>query len=384
MTYFELAHMPTWRLRLQPGFVAAISGTWGAFRRRWRARARPMLATAAGRDLGIVVVVAALSVCAAMTFNLNEHLVGFALRHPIFDTVGLEEIPFGLAIVSLAAAWFASRRWHEYKAESTGHQTTMARLTQAMDAATAANKSKSIFLATMSHELRTPLNAILGFSEIIQSEIVGPAVSPRYRDYAGDIHSSGMLLLSIVNDILDMARFEVGTLRFAPDVVDIRETLERVRRLIAARAIEGGVQIEVSADRRLAGWADDEKLRQALLNLAFNAVKFTPRGGSVALRADRDGEFVRIAVSDTGVGIAPEDISKALTPFQQIENGMQRRREGTGLGLPLAKQYIEKQGGRFELKSALGAGTTVTVWIPSCPDQRRPWRAEYRTWLQPP
>lgn len=327
---------------------------------RWRA----LLTTVAGRDLALMLIVAALSSVTAIALDLNERLVGYAFRHPEFERFGLDDLPFAFAIVSLGAAWFAYRRWREYRAESSAHRKTMAQLRLAMDEAVAANQGKAQFLATMSHELRTPLNAILGFSEVIKSQTLGPAAAAKYREYADDIHVSGTLLLSIVNDILDMARVEAGALHFELETVDVAETLTRVRRLIGARAFEGGLQIEMTAEEGLAAWADCAKFRQALLNLAFNAVKFTPRGGRIHLRARRDGQFVCVEVMDTGIGMAKNDIPKALMPFQQIDNSLRRRFEGTGLGLPLSKRFIEKQGGSLEIESEPGIGTTAIVRMP--------------------
>ena len=337
----------------------------------WMARLQALLAPIGRRDFLLMLVAVVLSAAAALTFDLNERFVTYALRHPEFEKFGLDDLPFGLAIVSLGATWFAYRRWQEYRRESCAHQQTMAQLHLAMEEAVKANQAKAQFLAAMSHELRTPLNAILGFSEVIKDQALGPTAVAKYRDYAGDIHASGALLLSIVNDILDMARIEAGTLRFEEESVDVADTLKRVQRMINARAIENGLSLDVAVEPGLVVRADRAKFRQALLNLAFNAVKFTPSGGRVQLRARREHGSARIEVADTGIGMAKEDIPRALVPFQQIDNSLQRRFEGTGLGLPLALRYVEKQNGSLVLESERGAGTTAIVRMPLARQERR-------------
>jgi anti-sigma regulatory factor (Ser/Thr protein kinase) len=232
-----------------------------------------------------------------------------------------------------------------------------------MEEVVAANQAKSQFLAAMSHELRTPLNAILGFSEVIRDQSVGPLVSSTYRGYASDIHNAGSHLLAIVSDILDMARIEANVLRFETGPVSAATILDEVARVVQQRADEGGVALRVVGPDMIV-CADQDKLRQALLNVAHNAVKFTPPGGSVTLSAERTGTMARLSITDSGIGIAAADITAALTPFRQIAGVMHRKYEGAGLGLPLAKRYVEVQGGSLELVSELGRGTVVTVMLP--------------------
>jgi len=327
------------------------------------ARLRAVLASAAARDLMLIVPLALLASVGAVLLDINDRLVDFTHEVPALEAIGLDDLPLGFAVLSLAMAWYARRRWREYRAESEAHERTLAQLRLAMSEVVAANQAKAQFLAAMSHELRTPLNAILGFSEIIKDQSLGP-ILPKYADYAGDIHSSGTLLLSIVSDILDMARSDAGTLHFRPEPVDVADTLERVRRLIAGKAAESGLRIEMASDPRLVAWVDPAKFRQAILNLAFNAVKFTPSEGRILIRASRDGDFARVEIIDNGIGMAKDDIPRALMPFQQIDNSRQRRFEGTGLGLPLAKRFIEQQGGTLELESEPGLGTTAIARIP--------------------
>jgi signal transduction histidine kinase len=233
--------------------------------------------------------------------------------------------------------------------------------------AEAANRAKSDFLANMSHELRTPLNAILGFSEVLMNEMVGPLGQPRYREYAYDIHESGQHLLELINDILDLSKIEARRVELVDDLIDVRALAEKAAHMMADRAEHEGVGIRVLAAPDLPKLIADERLvKQALLNLISNAVKFTPRGGRVEVHLSlaADGTFC-IRVRDTGIGIAQSDIARVLTPFCQVESAVSRNYQGTGLGLPLTKSFIEMHDGTFELKSRLGDGTDVTLRFPA-------------------
>ncbi len=237
----------------------------------------------------------------------------------------------------------------------------------ARDQAEAANRTKSEFLATMSHELRTPLNAIIGFSEIIKEETFGPVGSARYRNYADDINESGQHLLALINDILDLSKVESGTDKLHEENVSIPDLTHSVLRLVRQRAEKSGIELELDLGDDLPLLrVDERKLKQIFVNLLTNAVKFTDAGGKVTLKAwcRADSGFV-FQVIDTGVGIAPEDIPKALSQFGQIESQRNQTQEGTGLGLPLSKSLVELHGGSLDLQSRPGIGTTVTVRIPS-------------------
>ena len=228
-----------------------------------------------------------------------------------------------------------------------------------------ASKAKSDFLANVSHELRTPLNAIIGFSELIRDAVVGP-LDARYREYGGDINDSGRHLQNIINDILDISKIERGRLELRDEIVSIGEMLESCRRIVEAMAATAGVSLSVEAPGNLPlVHADQLRLRQVLLNLMSNAVKFTPSGGRVSVSAVTATGGAVIVVKDTGIGMKEEDIAIALQPFRQIDGALSRRFGGTGLGLPLAKALVELHGGHLDLESAPGAGTTVRIQLPA-------------------
>ena len=240
-------------------------------------------------------------------------------------------------------------------------------LIHARDQADSANRAKSEFLANMSHELRTPLNAIIGFSEMIKDQTLGPVGSIKYRDYARDINESGQHLLDLINDILDLSKVESGTLELDEEDIEMPEFIRSVQTLVTGRAQKGGVELEFDlSDDLPALRADKCKLKQILVNLLSNAIKFTEVGGKVTLKiwscAESGYEF---QVIDTGIGIAFEDIPKAIAPFQQIDSGLNRKHEGTGLGLALTKSLVEMHGGYLDLQSEVGVGTTATVRFPA-------------------
>jgi signal transduction histidine kinase len=239
-------------------------------------------------------------------------------------------------------------------------------LARARDEAEAAARSKSEFLANMSHELRTPLNAIIGFSEIIKNQLMGPIGTPRYLDYINDIHRGATHLLEIINEILEYSRVEAGQLRLQERPVDLKSVMRACVRLMTERAEKAGVTLTVEFARDLPIVnADERLLSQIIINLLSNAVKFTPKGGEATIRAacGEDGGLT-IQVSDTGIGIAEKDLGRVMERFGQADSSLGRRFEGTGLGLPLVKSFVEMHGGAFELKSRLGAGTTAIVRLP--------------------
>ena len=257
--------------------------------------------------------------------------------------------------------------WDALVLDITDRWRAAAQLHDAKEQAEFANRAKSEFLANMSHELRTPLNAILGFSDIIKSETFGPVGSVKYRDYVEDIHQSGKHLLDLINDILDLSKVESGTTDIDDEEIEIAEVLASVETLVRERARQGGIDLNLDLPARLPPLrADRRKLKQILINLMSNAIKFTNPGGRVVLKVwHRTGSGIVFQVVDTGIGMALGDIPKALAPFGQIDSGLGRMYEGTGLGLPLTKALVEMHSGSLDLQSEVGVGTTVTVRFPA-------------------
>jgi signal transduction histidine kinase len=227
-----------------------------------------------------------------------------------------------------------------------------------------ANQHKSAFLANMSHELRTPLNAVIGFSEMLNARYFGD-LTAKQAEYVNDIHGSGKHLLSLINDILDLSKIEAGRMELETAEFDLRAALENALTLVRERAQRGGVALRLETDPTLRAIDGDErKLKQVVLNLLSNAVKFTPRGGAVSVVAKRANGAAEIAVTDTGVGIAPADQEAIFEAFRQVGTDVTRKREGTGLGLALARRFVELHGGTIRVESAPGKGSTFTVTLP--------------------
>ncbi len=236
-------------------------------------------------------------------------------------------------------------------------------LIEARDLSEEANRAKSRFLANMSHELRTPLNAIIGFSEVMTHEMFGALGGPRYLEYSRLIHESGNHLLELINSILDMSKIEAGKFELSEEVFDLAAVAEASVRFVKLPAERAGVVLKttiVPGARTI--FADKRAVKQILVNLLSNGVKFTTRGGEVSIRAGLDTRGIEIAVSDSGVGISPKDLVRLGKPFEQVEGG--RVKEGTGLGLSLVKALTAMHGGEATIESVLGEGTTVRVRLP--------------------
>ena len=250
----------------------------------------------------------------------------------------------------------------------------------AMTRAEAANQAKSEFLANMSHELRTPLNAINGFSEIMAGEMFGPVGDARYKGYAADILQSGQHLLSLINDILDMAKIEAGKMTLHYEKVSLKEVCEDAIRLMRGKAEESGLVLVLEADGLPDIDADQRGMKQVMLNLISNAVKFTPEGGAITVSVSKHGPGrQRVAVADTGIGIAAEDLGRLARPFEQVEGQHSKTTQGTGLGLALTKSLIEMHRGLMSIDSEPGAGTVVSFEVPEHrPVEAEPHRREAR------
>jgi signal transduction histidine kinase len=240
-------------------------------------------------------------------------------------------------------------------------------LQASMERAEAANRAKSMFLANMSHELRTPLNAIIGFSQIIRDQSLGPAATKRYAEYAEDIWSSGEHLLELINNVLDISKIEAGKIELSEDTLDPVEIIEASVMAVRSQIARKRITLETHLpDKPVYVRADALRLRQILINLLSNAAKFTPEGGTITISTDAvDGGPFAFVISDTGIGMSPEEITVALETFGQVENTLVKKYEGLGLGLPLAKRFIERHGGRLVIDSVKGGGTTIRVELPA-------------------
>jgi signal transduction histidine kinase len=216
----------------------------------------------------------------------------------------------------------------------------------------------------MSHELRTPLNAIIGFSEVLKEKMFGE-LNEKQAEYNDDILSSGRHLLSLINEILDLSKVEAGRMELELAPFDLPLAIDNARTFVRERATKHGITVDISVDEHLGDFVGDErKIKQILLNLLSNAVKFTPEGGRIGINARQADGSVEISVSDTGIGISPEDQATIFEEFRQVGGDYARKREGTGLGLTLAKKFVELHGGEIWVESDIGNGSTFTFRLP--------------------
>ena len=253
-------------------------------------------------------------------------------------------------------------RTSELLARNEDLKNALSELEVAKKAVESASESKSQFFAKISHELRTPLNSIIGFSEILTEEVYGPLGNKTYVDYSTEILDSGKHLLSLINDILDMSKIEAGSFEIHEEVFDLSELLMGCIRALALRADKTDITM---AQHNVADlpyfYADRRSIKQIMLNLLSNAVKFTPEGGKITVITKKTGDIFTIAVQDTGIGIKPEDLPRMMQPFQQASNAHSRSHEGTGLGLSITKSLMELHGGKIEIASVYGEGTTILL-----------------------
>ena len=249
---------------------------------------------------------------------------------------------------------------------SEGHSSELSRkYSEEKEKAERAALAKSAFLANMSHELRTPLNAVIGFSEIMTNELAGPLGDPSYKEYAKDILMSGQHLLDMINDILDMAKIEAGKMTISPQPIDPVDPVDAAMRMIRRKAEEKAINLVLDAQQNLPDIdADHRAIRQMMLNLLSNAIKFTDPAGTITVQVEQRGTDIYFGVTDTGIGIPPEDLPRLAQPFEQVSKTKDRNHEGTGLGLALTKSFAEMHGGRMMLSSIYGEGTTVAFVLP--------------------
>jgi two-component system cell cycle sensor histidine kinase PleC len=332
--------------------------------------------------LFVMLLVVAVSSMLASTLPM----AAFAATFPVTSAVALDFLVRGtlrdliLAVMAVAAqGYFAVLAYRLY---STSLATLEARAEkdaligeleqaksisdEARRRAEAANISKSRFLAQMSHELRTPLNAILGFSEVMKTEVFGEHSIPAYKEYSADIHNSGVHLLGLINEILDLSRIEAGRYELNEESVSLVGIVEDCHHLLKLRASNRGIVIHEVFESELPRlWADERAIRQICLNLLSNAIKFTPQGGEIWLKVGwtaSGGQYM--SVKDTGPGIPDEEIPVVLASFGQGSNSIKSAEQGAGLGLPIAKSLVDLHGGTFQLKSKLRIGTEVIVTFP--------------------
>ena len=356
--FFGLAWM---FILIHPVGAEEVSGTFMLFVMLLVVAVSSMLASSV--PVAVFAATVPVSAAVALDFALRGNLHDYILAIMAVTAQGY----FLLLAYRLYSTTLATLEARAEKDALIGElETAKAISDEARRRAEAANIAKSRFLAQMSHELRTPLNAILGFSEVMKSEIFGPHHVPAYKDYSGDIHNSGVHLLGLINEILDLSRIEAGRYELNEEPVSLAHVVGECSHLLQMRARSRSITIhEVFETDMPRLWADERAVRQICLNLLGNAIKFTPQGGEIWLKVGwtaSGGQY--ISVKDTGPGIPEEEIPIVLASFGQGSNSIKSAEQGAGLGLPIAKSLVDLHGGTFTLKSKLRIGTEVVVTFP--------------------
>ena len=380
-----------WRLRLL-GVSIFVSAAWGS--------APWLLWDEVNNSNHVFIALMCLAIVARIVVNRSNHTPFFVasflpMASLLFVRFMVSFQPTDLILAALIPMYgmqvfldsnYISDRWDEEALMRFSHEDMSRELEEARDEALrkrteaeTANASKTAFLANMSHELRTPLNAILGFSEIIARECLGPVGSPRYKEYAGDIHISGSHLLSLINDLLDVAKIEAGRMEVEPQMIETARCLDGALKFVGPKARERNQTLTITVDDAAAVlFADERALKQIVINLVTNSVKFTRNGGRIDVAAHRnaDGDF-ELTVTDNGAGVAKEKLDRIFKPFSRVDNRYDSENAGTGLGLSLVRGLAELHGGRAWMESELDKGSCVHVVFPtSAAEQRTRQRAQ--------
>ncbi len=346
---------------IQPIGVDESSGAFNLFVLLLLVAVSSMLASSL--PIAVLALTSPVSIAVALNFLLMGNVHGYILAGMAVTA----QCYFALLAYRLYSSTLATLEARAEKDALIGElEQARMKSDEARRRAEAANIAKSRFLAQMSHELRTPLNAILGFSEVMKNEIFGGHAIPAYKDYSGDIHSSGVHLLGLINEILDLSRIEAGRYELNEEAVQLSATVEECHHLLKLRARNRGITIHEMFETEMPRiWADERAVRQICLNLLSNAIKFTPQGGEIWLKVGwtaSGGQY--LSVRDTGPGIPEEEIPIVLDSFGQGSNAIKSAEQGAGLGLPIVRHLIDLHGGTFALRSKLREGTEVIVTFP--------------------
>lgn len=302
---------------------------------------------------------------AAMSLLYIAVGLGLLLSEPTLLNIGLVVLAVCVTAMLVDVTWRMSQTVERMLKLSRSEHVLLEEQQRLVSELREANAAKSNFMARMSHELRTPLNAVIGFSDLMMQETMGPIGTPVYADYLKHINGSGAHLLQLINDILDLSKIEAGRFELRESLVDPQDAVEDALAMVRLRAAEGGVTLSHALPAGVTLQADELALRQIVINLASNAVKFTPSGGGVRFTGAvlADGGF-EMRVEDSGHGIPPEDLEWVFQPFGQSESGYHARERGTGLGLPIVRSLMELHGGSASIASVVGTGTSVTIKFP--------------------